>query len=88
MATSSLASPAQQQPAQTYTGKIVSMNGRLVLKNETGPGAYQLDDQTKASHYKGKDVIVTGSVDASGKTIHVLYIEPGNSSPKKKSSAK
>lgn len=92
-AASSPTSPARPeaqaaQPAQTYTGKIVNMNGRLVLKSETGSSAYQLDDQTKAGHYKGKDVIVTGSVDATGKTIHVLYIEPGNSSSKKKSRAK
>lgn len=82
------ATELHHSPAQTYTGKIVSNKGRLVLKNDAGPGMYKLDGQTKASEYKGKNVIVTGSLDSANKTIHVLYIVPGNTSPKTKPSTK
>jgi hypothetical protein len=36
---------------------------------------YQLDDQSKAKKYEGKEVKVTGSFDANSNTIHVDSIE-------------
>jgi hypothetical protein len=75
-------------PAQTYTGKIISKKGELFLKNDAGPGFYKLDDPAKAKHYKGKHVIVTGSLDSQRHTMHVLYVEPGDSSAKTNSKSK
>jgi hypothetical protein len=66
---------AQQQDAKVFTGTIAKKGGALVLKDVTNSTTYQLDDQKKARSYVGKAVKVTGSLDASGNTIHVQDIE-------------
>lgn len=69
--------PAQQQSQsdQQITGKIVkSDEGKFVLVESSGT-MYQLDDQDAAKKYESKKVTVTGSLDASGSTIHVTHIE-------------
>jgi Protein of unknown function (DUF5818) len=78
------ATHVKRSPAQTYAGRIISRRGQLILMNDAGPGIYRLDDQAKASKYKGKHVIVTGSLNAADNTIHVIYIEPGDNSTKTK----
>jgi hypothetical protein len=45
----------------------------------TGGADYQLDDQTQASKFDGKDVKVTGEVDQASNTIRVQSIEPASS---------
>ncbi len=69
--------PAQQQSQsdQQITGKIVkSSEGKFVLVDSSDT-TYQLDDQDAAKKHEGKKVTVTGSLDASGSTIHVTRIE-------------
>jgi hypothetical protein len=51
--------------------------GKFVL--HTGGTDYQLDDQTQASKFKGKDVKVTGQLDQASNTIRVQSIEPASS---------
>jgi hypothetical protein len=51
--------------------------GKYVL--HTGGTDYQLDDQTQAGKFKGKDVKVTGQLDQSSNTIKVQSIEPSSS---------
>lgn len=71
--------PAAQQQSQSdqqVTGKIEKSNdGKYVLVESSGT-TYQLDDQDSAKKYEGKKVMVTGSVDSSGSTIHVTRISP------------
>jgi hypothetical protein len=38
-------------------------------------GTYVLDDQAAAKKYEGQRVVVTGTLDAPNKTIHVQKIE-------------
>jgi len=66
---------AQQQPAaRTFSGTILKANDVYVLK--TGDNmTYQLDDQARAKEYEGKQVQVTGSLDASSNTIKVQDIK-------------
>lgn len=66
---------ADKQPAaRTFTGKIMQANDVYVLK--TGDNmTYQLDDQARAKDYEGKQVQVTGSLDASSNTIKVQDIK-------------
>lgn len=71
------APPAEQQSQsdQQITGKIVkSSEGKFVLVDSSDT-TYQLDDQDAAKKHEGKKVTVTGSLDASGSTIHVTRIE-------------
>jgi Protein of unknown function (DUF5818) len=68
-------SQAQQQPsAQIFTGTIVKDGGKYVLRAVDG-AAYQLDDQEKARQYEGKQVKISGNIDASGSLLHVTTIE-------------
>lgn len=83
---SQAAQPAQdQQLAKTFIGVIGKSKGALVLKQgyaSQDPNAkttYKLDDQEKAKQYLGKNVKVTGTLDASSNTIHVSAIEGGTS---------
>jgi len=71
--------PAAQQQSQSdqqVTGKIVKSNdGKYVLVESSGT-MYQLDDQDSAKKYEGRKVMVTGTMDSSGSTIHVTRIKP------------
>jgi len=51
--------------------------GKYVL--HTGGTDYQLDNQSTAKKFEGKDVKVTGQLDASSNTIKVQSIEPSSS---------
>jgi hypothetical protein len=67
-----------QQKSQTFVGKIVkTKDGRFALltDEQTGKGVY-LDDQQKAAQFEGKNVKVTGTLEASRALIHVSNIEP------------
>ena len=68
-----------QQKAQTFTGKIAQSNGGYVLSDEANKVSYKLDDQDKAKQFEGKNVKVTGTLDASSNTIHVADIQAASS---------
>jgi hypothetical protein len=66
-----------QQKSQVFVGKIIKIkDGRfaLVTDEQAGKGAY-LDDQQKAAQFEGKNVKVTGTLEASRAMIHVTNIE-------------
>jgi uncharacterized protein DUF5818 len=66
---------AKQAPVEkTFNGKIEKAGEKLVLK--AAKSSYELDDQEKAQSFEGKDVKVTGTLDAATHTIHVTNIEP------------
>ncbi|MGA8185622.1 MAG: DUF5818 domain-containing protein [Terriglobia bacterium] len=65
---------AQETEAQTFTGKVMSSEGKYTLQGEDGK-TYQLDDQDKAKEFDGKNVKVTGSLDEENMTIQVDQIE-------------
>jgi hypothetical protein len=58
-------------------GSISKSGGKFVL--HTGGTDYQLDDQSEARKFEGKDVKVTGQLDQSSNTIKVASIEPSSS---------
>ena len=59
---------------KSYNGKIQKVGEKFVLKGANG--SYELDDQEKAHSFEGKDVKVTGTLDAATHTIYVKSIEP------------
>ena len=67
-------------PAATtaFQGTISRSHGECVLTDSATGASYKLDDQQKAKDFVGKSVKVTGSLDASGKMIHVSAIGPAS----------
>ena len=70
------AAPSNEMKA--FSGKIVKDGDKLVLKDSASKTVFQLDDQAKAKQFVGKEVNVTGSLDASTNTIHVENIQPAS----------
>lgn len=71
---------AQTNDAQTqqaaFTGRIANEEGHLVLKDPVTKMSYQLDDQSKAKPYFGRQVKVVGKLEMNSNTIHIDSIEP------------
>ena len=70
-------SASASDAARSFVGSIVKASGKYVL--HTGGTDYQLDDQSTAKKFEGKDVKVTGQLDASSNTIKVQSIDPASS---------
>jgi hypothetical protein len=60
--------------AQAFSGMIVKSGDSYVLKT-TDNMTYQLDDQSRAKEFEGKQVQVTGSLDSGNNTIKVQDIK-------------
>jgi hypothetical protein len=70
-------SGAQAQPEsmpQTFTGTVVKIGDKYVLRT-TDNMTYRLDDPDKAKEFEGKQVKVTGSLEAKSKLIHIQNVE-------------
>ena len=71
----SSSSQAMQQPAmKSFSGTIVKISDQYVLQDTSTNTKYELDNQSTAKQYEGKEVVVTGSLDANS-VIHVESIE-------------
>ena len=68
----------QAADAQSFTGKVVKMGGKLVLKDSASKATYKLDDQEKAKQFEGQSVQVTGTLDTQTQTIRMTSITPGS----------
>lgn len=64
-----------QSEVKTFAGKITKSNGKYVLEDPTVSSSYYLDDVKLARKFEGKNVVVTGTLDATNRTIHVRKIE-------------
>lgn len=76
-ATPTQASGMQDQPdaaTRTFTGTVVKIGDKYVLRT-TDNMTYQLDDSDKAKEFEGKQVKVTGGLQAKNKLIHIQNIE-------------
>ncbi len=67
-------SPNGPRNAKQCTLKCVKMGANFVLYNRSTKTTYQLDDQAMPRPFAGEKVSVTGTFDASTKTIHVKTI--------------
>ena len=71
------AAQQDQQKSEVFVGKIVkAKDGRyaLLTDEQTGKGVF-LDDQDKAKGFEGKNVKVTGVLDAAKNLVHVSDIQ-------------
>ena len=64
--------------AKDCTVKCVQDGGKYALYDAKTKSAYSLDDQAKAKEFAGQNVKVEGTLDKSGKTIHVRAISPAS----------
>lgn len=70
---------AQSQPSQIFVGKVTkSRAGDLLLQGDAGM-SYKLDNADEARPFVGRNVTVTGTLDAATNTIHITKIEPPSS---------
>jgi hypothetical protein len=67
---------AQTQQALAFTGRIGNEHGHLVLRDPVTKMSYQLDDESKAKPYLGKQAKIVGKLEMKSNTIHIDSIEP------------
>ncbi len=60
----------------SFTGSIVKSGSKYQLRS--GGTDYELDDQSQAKSFEGKDVKVNGQLDKASNTIKVQSIEPAS----------
>lgn len=65
---------AEQSPAESFTGTIVKEGAEYVLKAARN-STYHLDEQADLQRFENKNVRVSGNLDASTNTIHVVKVE-------------
>jgi hypothetical protein len=63
--------PSTQAGVQAFSGTIVKQGDRYMLQDESSGQTYDLDHQTEVQKYVGKRVKVHGTLDPSGKMIHL-----------------
>jgi uncharacterized protein YdeI (BOF family) len=63
------ASPANA--TQVFSGTIVKVGDRYMLRDETSTRTYDLDHQDAVQKYAGRQVRVHGTLDPNGKMIHL-----------------
>lgn len=67
----SQAQTSDQGGAQTFTGTVVKQGDKYVLQDAATGTTYDIDHQDEVKKFEGKKVRVHGTLDASGKMIHV-----------------
>ena len=67
---------ADTQTHNSFSGTVVKVGKHYVLK--TDKMTYQLDDETKAKQFEGKQVNVSGTLDKSTSMIRVTDIQPAS----------
>jgi cytoskeletal protein RodZ len=67
----SQAEPTDQAGGQTFTGTVMKQGDKYVLQDAATGTTYDIDHQDEVKKFEGKKVRVHGTLDASGKMIHV-----------------
>jgi len=60
-----------QSQGQTFTATIVKSGDKYMLQDAASGNTYDIDHQDEVKKFEGKKVRVHGTLDASGKMIHV-----------------
>jgi hypothetical protein len=64
-----------QETREIFIGKIVQDRDRLSLRTSGGT-TYGLSERDNSKQYEGKDVRISGYLDAAANTVHIIKIEP------------
>ena len=62
---------SQSTGVQVFTGTIVKSGDKYVLQDSASNTTYDIDHQDQVKQFEGKKVRVHGTLDSSGKMIHV-----------------
>jgi hypothetical protein len=62
---------SQQPGVQVFTGVIAKSGDKYVLQDSASGNTYDIDHQEQVKQFEGKKVRVHGTLDSSGKMIHV-----------------
>jgi uncharacterized protein YdeI (BOF family) len=62
---------SQQPGVQVFTGTIVKSGDKYVFQDSASGTTYDIDAQQQVKQFEGKKVRVHGTLDPSGKMIHV-----------------
>jgi len=54
---------------------VVKSKGSLVIQDEASNSTYKVDNEDQLKQFMGKNVKVTGTLDAATKTIHISNVE-------------
>ncbi len=65
------AQPGTAADVQNFTGTIMKSGDKYVFQEDTSNKVYDIDHQDEVQQFNGKKVRVRGTLDASGKMIHV-----------------
>lgn len=60
---------------RTLSGRISLKSGKFVFRDDQLNVTYALDDQQGAKKFFGKNVLLTGTVDAKTNVLHIHKIE-------------
>jgi hypothetical protein len=64
-----------QEATKTFSGTVMKQGDIYILSDKADKTNYQLVDSKKVSEFIGKNVKVTGTLDAENLTIHVQNIQ-------------
>jgi cytoskeletal protein RodZ len=64
-------SAAQASGVQSFSGMVVKQGDKYMLQDESSGQTYDIDHQDEVQKYAGKRVKVHGTLDPSGKMIHL-----------------
>jgi hypothetical protein len=64
-----------QETMKTFSGTVAKQGDIYILNDNAGKTNYQLVDSKKVSEFIGKNVKVTGTLDAENLMIHVQTIQ-------------
>jgi hypothetical protein len=64
-----------QEATKTFSGTVMKQGDLYILNDKADKTNYQLVDSKKVSEFIGKNVKVTGTLDAENLTIHVQNIQ-------------
>jgi len=62
---------SQSAGSQTFMGTIVKAGDKYMFQDAASGNTYDIDHQDEVQKFEGKKVKVHGTLDASGKMIHV-----------------
>ena len=68
-------SEKRQEATKTFSGTVMKQGDIYILNDNADKTNYQLVDSKKVSEFIGKNVKVTGTLDAENLTIHVQNIQ-------------
>jgi len=65
-----------QQQTISVTGTVKTSSGKIVVEDPSTSVSYIVDNPDKVQEFEGKNVEVTGVLDPTTNTLHVISVKP------------